>query len=407
MNPKTATFEQDCHKVMTQLRSAFVELYADVSADPASPQAVSRRFKLNKTLTWNVSRLLRATDGITALPHVPGRTAIEKMLKATGREGASRLSIDRVRSAADQFDKLVEIHLGDRATLDLVVDAFPQSSSDGLELSRKLAFRGNSGICGIQARTRSTTWFLAPNIDDPSRLDLALLSGHVGLRRLRRSVQWPIFKVRQWSDTNEPISSGDWQPIEESDGTGGDSGIAIIRSHTKGPVPEIKVEQTDEGTDYILMPGPIGNRGACDCFRGETMRSAANRYRKEGDEIGELGFNITSPASDLLFDAIIHRDLDFTNKLEVLFFGRIHKDGERAGSDDDPSLLPIRPPLIHLAGSPPAIATPLIPGYADLVSQVYAKMDWKPEEFIGIRVLLKYPPLNSSGIMRLVLPEAP
>jgi hypothetical protein len=327
------------------------------------------------------------------------------VLRATQRDAAGTEVVERVRAAASEFEKVVEIHLGDHATLDLVLDALPDATSDGLELSRKLAFRGNSGICGIQARTRAVCWLLAPNPADGSRLDIGLISGHIGLRRLRSSIQWPIFKVRQWSDTNEPIASGDWQPLESHDADR--NGVALLRSFTRGPAPEIQAVQTEEGSDYILMPGPIGNHGACDCFRGETMRSAANRYRNDKDDVGELGANITNPTADLVFDLIVHRDLAFALKPDVLVFGQIFKTGEHGGSRDDPSLLPISPRLIELAGRPPAVATPLVPDYTGLLQQVYDRMNWDPGDFDGVRVQLRYPPLNSTVLMRFDLPDAP
>ncbi|MHC4992994.1 MAG: hypothetical protein ACYTGC_18630 [Planctomycetota bacterium] len=156
MTPPTVTFEQACQDAVNDLRAALVELYDSVAADPLSPQDVSRRFRLNKTLTWNVSRLIQAPDGLAALTHVPGKAAIEKLLDATQRDGASDRAVENVRTATDAFEHVVEEHVGDRGTLDLVLDGITTPTTDGLERSRKLAFRGNSGLSPTRSPSPSS-----------------------------------------------------------------------------------------------------------------------------------------------------------------------------------------------------------------------------------------------------------
>ena len=67
MTQAAITFEQACQDAVNRLRAALVELYDSVEADPLSPQDVARRFRLNKTLTWNVSRLIQAPEGLAAV----------------------------------------------------------------------------------------------------------------------------------------------------------------------------------------------------------------------------------------------------------------------------------------------------------------------------------------------------
>lgn len=103
MGSKTHSFEAACQDAVGSLRAALVALFDSIGVDPSVPQDVARRYHLNKTLTWNISRLLQAPDSIAAVPHVPGTQALEKMLKATsddgergGREAGSR-RLARVR----------------------------------------------------------------------------------------------------------------------------------------------------------------------------------------------------------------------------------------------------------------------------------------------------------------------
>jgi hypothetical protein len=366
---------------------------------------VARRFKVNKTLTWNIARTVQAGDSLSAAPHVPGLGSMESMLRASEAGGAPTETVERVRAAVRSFDRMVELHVGDRAGLDLLLDSMGGGKSDGLELSRKLAFRGNSGILGVQARTRLMCWLVSPNADDSGRLDLAMVSGYVGFRRLRPSVRWPIFKIRHWADSDEPLVVNQWEPIDPDEAPR--NGVALLRDFTRGNAPTIKAVKTDDGIDCEIQPGPIGNAGAFDCFRGEMMRGAASRYRTDTDETGEFGVSITTPSEHLIFDLIAHRDLEFVLSPDVLFFSRIFAHGERTGSRDDATLLPIRQQPVQLSGSPPAVATRLIPGYAEILRTVTERLGMDPAQFRGVRLHLRFPPLGSTVTQRFTLPEPP
>lgn len=398
-------FETECRARVGQLRTAFIELYDSIGADPGSPQDVARKLRLNKTLTWNVARLLQAADELAAVSHVPGGSSLEKVILATARHGADANLVTKARHAVRDFHTMIQAHAGDRATLDLIIDGTGDEANGRLELSRKLAFRGNSGLYGVQARTRVVSHFLAPNPSDPARLDMATVSGYVGFRRLRPGVRWPIFMSRAWTQGQDPIVESGWEPIEPSETAS--QGFPVIESFTRGSPPIIDVATTPEGRNFVLREGSVGNEGAFDCFWGEAMRGAATRYAVQPNDTGEFGATITAPAERLVSDIIVHRDLDFALKPELLVFGRIFPHGRPTGGKDDPSLLPIRQSPVDLPGSPPLVNTALVPRYAQLVQKVYSRMGWKPEAFRGTRLVMEYPPLGSNVILRFTLPAKP
>jgi hypothetical protein len=397
-------FEEECRASVDRLRTAFVELYDSIGADPGSPQDVSRTLRVNKTLAWNVARLLQSADSLTAVAHVPGDSSLEKVIQASARHGANAQAVDKARSAVADFRRMIKAHAGDRPTLDLIIDGTRPAKSP-LELSRKLAFRGNSGLYGIQARTQLQCNFIAPNSDDPTRLDMATARGYVGMRRLRPNVRWPIFMVRAWSGRDEQIVSNGWEPLEPSPSAV--NGFPLMPSFSGGNTPSIHAVDTPEGRDFVLGEGPVGNEGAFDCFCGDMMRAAVGLYAEQDGDIGEFGAAITTPVERLVSDIIVHESLAFALKPEALVFGRIFAHGQRTGASDDPSLLPITQSTTELPSSPPLVNTPLVPRYAQLVKQVFQRMKWTPEQFRGVRLVMEYPPLGSDVILRFTLPAGP
>jgi hypothetical protein len=398
-------FETECRARVGQLRTAFIELYDSIGADPGSPQQVARKLRVNKTLAWNVARLLQAADALAAVNHVPGSSSLEKVIQATVRQGADSLVVAKARTAVQDFRRMIESHAGDRPTLDLIIDGASTADNNRLELSRKLAFRGNSGLYGVQARTRVLCNFLAPNPDDPTRLDMATISGYSGFRRLRPSVRWPIFMVRAWTGGQDALVGPGWQPIEPSPEASG--GFPVIRSFARGDLPQISPVSTAEGCDYVLGEGPVGNEGAFDCFWGEFMRGAVSAHATGEGDIGEFGAAITAPVERLVSDIIVDSRLEFALKPELLVFGRIFAHGQPTGDAKDPNLLPIHQSTIELPGTPPLVNTPLVPRYSELIGKVYERMGWQPEQFRGIRLLMEFPPLGSNVILRFPLPPPP
>ena len=246
-----ADFEPACRAAFDNLRAALIELYASVGADPESPQDAARRFKVNKTLTWNISKLVASTDAMSSLPNVPGDSSLRGFLSAMKREGANSEAVERVRNAAQALQRTVELHVSDRGTLELIVDGMGQGREDHLELSRKLAFRGNSGLWGVQAKTRLMTAFLAPNVDKPDRIDMAIVRGYIGFRRLRSDVQWPIFQLRGWGDENESMSRP-WQPLTSENGSA--NGLPLLSQFSTVGSTDVQEVQVEGGIDYLLAP---------------------------------------------------------------------------------------------------------------------------------------------------------
>jgi hypothetical protein len=130
--------------------------------------------------------------------------------------------------------------------------------------------------------------FLAPNADDPDQLDMAMVRGHLGLRRLRPVDGFPIFRMRQWSEAGQAVGTQRWEPIE----VGSRPGPALVSTRAMSP----RSSGRDGGRHGLRhQPGPIGNRGAFDCFYGDMLRAGASRYRTDDDITGEFGATITVP----------------------------------------------------------------------------------------------------------------
>jgi len=397
-------FEPACRTAFDRLRGALIEAYASVGADPNSPQEAARRFRVNKTLTWNLSKVMASNDPMATLPSVPGASSLKPLLTAMQREGAKANVLDRVRDAAKALHGIVELHVGDRATLELIVDGMGRSRGDHLELSRKLAFRGNSGLWGVQAKTRLMSVLMAPNADAPDRIDMAIIRGYIGFRRLRNDVRWPIFQLRGWGEVSDP-GSGPWEPLEASS-NGKPGKFPLMRRFSTIAPGDIEETKTPSGLDYMLEPGPIGNTGAVDCFVSDCARAAASKYQTPDDTTGEFGATISAPTERLIFDLLVDERLSFMLDPEVRAFGGVFHERSEDAVPEGQLPIPVSQGVVMLPGQPPVVATPHVPRYPELVSFAMERMQWPVGNFRGCRLEMTYPPLGSTILLRFkLLPE--
>ncbi len=398
----SSVFESDCHETVTKLKSALIELYDAGSVDPNKPQDAARQLGINKTLTWSISRFLESSGSMVAVSFVPGASSIAKVVEAFPSSPRVTEAKARVNEAALGVDAMIARHAGDRTTLDLILDNLTANPDDRLELSRRLSFRGQSGICGVQAKTRLSTWFLAPSASDPTLLDMAAIRGCVRVRRLRPNVQWPIFKMRFWGFLDNTNETHRWEPLDRT----APNGVPLMTEFCRGDIPQVDATNTEQGRDYVMRSGEVGNTGAFDCFAGEIMRSEVGRYATPEDQIGEVGMVIAMPCESIVIDLLYHRDLDFVSQATSILFSEVIPHGQRTPGVEDSKVLPIHPRLVALAGSPPAVATPLVPRYSEMVQRVFDRTGWNPSEFAGVRVEMEYPPLHSQLMIRFPLPVA-
>ena len=388
-------FEDDCREAVLDLRGALLSLYREAGADPLKPQDVSRRFHLNKNLTWKIARIVQAEDALAAVPLIPGAGGLDILLDAMSAAGAADKSVARAREAVGAFERMIEIHVGDRASLELMLDSMGGSDRQ-LEKSRKLAYRGNTGIWGVHARARVTAQFLAPNPENPHKLDIAQMATLESVRRLRNIPPWPVFRI--WSQ-NSDLELNESEPLDpkETDRPG------LIRWSCRGRMPEIQVSEKSDGIVYEIGDGPVGRTGDFSCAFGYVHRANADRYATDEDATGSLYAAISMPMEVAQFDVFVHRDLPEALSVQPSVFGQFW--GE-LGVLSEAARLPIHDRVADL-GRGATVATPLSDIYGDLVQSTFDHMGWAADDFHCLRLIVKYPPMPSMLALQFKLALQP
>lgn len=391
-------FDDALDQAFQGVRGALTELLVSVGADPGKPQEIARRFRINKNLAWKISKIVTVTDPHAVVSNIPGPTGMNTILSAFQSGGAPKPSLDAARDAVDRFDRMVEVHVGDRSTLELVLSskAPHRVPTEHLHQTRKMAFQGNSSIWGIQARVKLASFFLAPSAGDPTLLDTASLSGLLDVRRLRNDASVPLLMRFSYNDDGTVREGPRAGPIDPDRA---DDPLMLMPGFCSMPPPEFVAMDGPGYTRYQLAPGPIGNGGLNTWVSGEFIRGFASIYADEHNTVGEHAALVQVPAEWLVCDIQVHRSLGFAMTPRPVLFGQL-VGGPGPASDSACDRLPMAEVMEPIGSGPPVVATALVPGYPDMVSRVYERMGWRAEDFVGFRLVVRYPAMPTSYVIQ-------
>jgi len=379
---------------LTRLRASLRALVAGAGADPRLPQEVSRRFGIDRVLCWKIARIVKSISAEDALRQLPTEEAFEIFLAGFERAKASEADIAQVREVARATRELLAVEVGDRATLELMLDAATEGP-EGLLISRKLAFRGNSGIWGVQARLRHQLTVVAPNADDPDRVDVASVAAWQDFRRLRPNAPWRVFFRFNTTGSSAPLP----EPV---DGTQEPGGAMLLPKYCKN-LPLLLTEVEGDSTHYELGPSAAGSLGAFNLVAGMIWRQHGARWATPGDTHALLGTHIMAPVERLVVDVLVHRSLELFEQASMSLHSAAFHNGS---SRNEFTRLPVQAMREDL-GQPPAMALADAPDLGLWTADTMLRGGWNMTEFRGLRFQMDYPPFPSVAVVECPLSDRP
>jgi hypothetical protein len=361
---------------------------------------VARQFKVNKNLTWKVSKVLESEDVFLAASSLPGSSGLSILIDSLAERGGAPVAVvEKARQAGAAFEHMVEVHTDDRANMELVLDAMGGGEKPLLR-SRMMAHRGASGIWGLQCQTQLIARFMAPSKARPGFLDQALLTGWTGVRRLRDVDAWPLFQSNVRNDDGTPLTRANAQmPLMDS----GSPDAWMLREFCSGSEPSVRMRENARGMCFELARGPVGRLGEFSCFFGYLYPAAVPRHADEHNSFGEFRHMFTIPARRLLLDLFVHAEVKEALATSVATYGNLRS----ADLEPEPSLrIPMTESLLDM-GPNPRVSTPLVDRYAELVDTAVARGGWSLADFRLLRLRYEFPPMHATMSIRYPLPTAP
>jgi len=390
-------FPVELRSVARTLRSALSTLLTSSGLDPQDPQSLVRGWGVNRQLAWKISKVIQIDDPYGALHHLPGTEGLAILLRKATEAGVPARIVEATREAATAFDRLVETHCGDRSIFDIMGSAM--SSSDlarqHQEALRKQFFLGASAIWGAHTAVNQTAWFVAPS--DPAgadrSFDMVSIKSWIGFRRLCENLSWVVSRHMSRRDDGTYWQMSEPEPLDPRS----DSTRPLMLDFCSDPPPPLSVREDQGRVTVSIAPGPVGNVGQVTCSFGRLHRRVAAPTQ---DPLMKLGCTLGIPSEMAIFDVYIHESMRYALPPEVVLTSLL----EARGPGLEPGLLPLLEPLVELGAPTPAPLTLEVPRYAEMLDLVFDRTGWRPDEFLGYRLKMAYPPMPAQLLMQCAMP---
>jgi hypothetical protein len=409
-------FEHDARKALSRLCLSLRNVVSALPDQTPSASALAKVLGLNRKIAWQVWRITETdpVHGITPSAQLlPGPAALEGFLSACSVRGVPEPLLDAVRQASGRFDDLAVLHGGDRASL---MSLFRQaggpegstSSDRAAESVRRQAWQSNGEIWGTQTRAYFAAAILAPGSQD-GRVDDLSITGEVGIRRLRNNAVRMIAGLgfhKYSADAGGPPAP---RPLVEIDLESGTGMIEpMVPRFTSARVRMSPAESSPPGQTLVeLVESPVGRRGEVNLVLAQFCPNIGRRYATDTLKRVHFSAHLFSPYGVVVQDLIVRRDLwpngacSAGAKVYSALRGMMTSQSRR----DERDVLPIRAEVVRLGAGLRALATDHVPEYAEIVEWGCAQVGWNPEEFEVHRCVVMYPPMPSSLVVGVDLPE--
>ncbi|MFO8182590.1 MAG: hypothetical protein R6U39_00315 [Candidatus Aegiribacteria sp.] len=402
-----AGFDEDIRSTISLMKTVMRDILLSLGISPDNPRDVYKKLNIDKKLGWKIFNVVAEEDPFLAARFVPGRAACRKFMKLCRKLGTADDLLRKAGEACRAFDRMVDKHADSRKEFDLMLMSCSDKGKDKAYLSQqKAGFNAYSHLLGVQADTQLCTWVFCPSSDGEFH-DVVSIRGFLDFRRNRPHVPWLLEWAYFTDDDDVPKDLVRVEPLEDTSRGGADE-VPFYSRFCSEPLPEVVSSRRLEGrVVHELQEAPIGNTEAVTCITAQKARNVFSSCRTDRDRYREVLVRARTPVERLVFDQIVHRDLAGPEAPELFVFGEFTGyDWSKSAERRNPgSLLPVDAKIQELGFGAGSAGTPHIPWYTEMLEDVFARLDWSSNEFITYRVIIDYPVIPSTAIMRSLLPD--
>jgi hypothetical protein len=361
----SGTFETAAKRALERLRGATKSTIDSAGLGDVNSLALSRKLAIDKSLSWRIVRFVEEPNPFSASRHLPGLAGLRIFARAVNAAGATAASVAQFETALAELESVIAKHAGTRSAFRaLLTHCTDEPQADDRAIGfRRGAFEANAALWGIQARTRLMMAFFT--VGELGAVDVALVSGFLGLSRSRRDLSWPVARRRVIGHEarGSACSARPFDPGVELDAAPMLSEYSTIRGESLRPI------GTDNGTWYELPEGNIGLRGAVDCVFGERLTGVGPALR----DVAEVMLRVDLPVEHVLLEVFIARAIPVTGAPTVSQYSLLTGGTGENSPDRERGRIPVAEQVQELTDDPRTWSTPIAPRHWEMVNDC---MQW-------------------------------
>jgi hypothetical protein len=361
-------------RLSDELTTSLRAVIRSSAIDGLGPIEMARALNIDKTLASRLLTALRADSPLTALSSLPGTAPLREFVRAARDHSANPRAAEDAERVLRAFDLELQRTFGTRTRLDAALaDALPETRRRHQEGARQAVYRGMALIKGISIDLTSINWLVHPSRDNPDTVDILVLVGYVGIRRLR-----PSARVR--------LSGRHSRAKPES-------GAQLIPEFCRPSSLAMSATTQGQFTYYELSSGSIRRDAASDVFLTEFLRSAAPTLNPQsaGRPLA-MGNLVSHPCKRLSLNVMVHDDawpdIDFSLRAyDTAGIGSVRPPDPASAAER----LDISASVTRTRASVEALRSFPVPRYHEVIEHSASPLGWDLARFRMFTAEIVYP----------------
>lgn len=398
------SFEQAASLALGQFQTALSNVLLAAAGEVHKAADVERALGVDRKLCWQIYRIVTASNPLAAGVHMPARVSLERLLKATAKKGASAQLRKSTLEAFEGFERLVAEHAGDRREFDsLVASSLPEERERIQVASRESLYEAARTIRGVAVEASLFAGVFYPSREDPSRLDVARVSGWFGLRRIRRGAHIE-YALKTSGREKRAVTTIDGGPIN-------DIADVVMEGFSSDPTPRLVAHTSaadETSIRYVLQGEDVGVRAAVDIAFADFMPAPIGRYAtRERPTIG-VSYVADNPTRWNVVDVLVGEGVVPVQSPEVRVYDIVPNGPVPPvpGPERDLDRVPFEPSARYMGSGLESFRTLYVPRYVEMLERVCQSRGWDASRLHGYRVELEYPVYSWDTVLRVKLPGA-
>lgn len=387
---KSSLLGQQAHQCLTGLKKAVTEILMALPGDLQQPRDVYRTLGIDRMIGWNIYKLHEVDDCFLSVKHIPRKAAFKGFLRAAAAKGVPEQLLETAEGYFDQFEELVELHAGDRPSMEMMLLAY---SSEGMEQAsvdhRKLAFTGNRFLYGLEARTRLTITLFEPN-GRPDSWKLTLLKGSFGLRRNRPDIPWFYVKPRLFSEFSEQAQAPSSRPLVEQE----NCDLPYYSPFCSCSLPTLKSSSRFVDSIEEIFPLQTGNAGLMDLVFAEVLELNDFYMHRDGSTSAKVITPCHSAATDIILPTSEVEDGRFTPRIVSSILEESDSYNANVIGMAE-SILPVKP-FFQVKPTVEMDSLDGVPNYGEIIADLFRRRDLNPLNYTTVRNQVDFPVVPSN-----------
>lgn len=405
-----ASLREQAERAGSALRAALEALVLEIVGATPRPGRLISETGLDKSLAGRIIRTARSPNPLAVLLHTPAASGLGMFMDAAKRTTGSATSLERLQRAIGEYEQLLARFPSGRTGLEAAISGWmPETREQGERAARQSVFNAMSYLFGHQSDATLGMTILVPNVDGRT-LDVTMVNGQFGLRRLREGEAMTVFGMRYYPLAQAGAGTPNPTTVE---GQSIEIESCVMEEFCTPTPPALRLVKNGDQRMFVLPAGEPELNHPMTVVSAYKQTAAWQRYATAARSEEWQTIMTRRPTRVLINDTFIHADVfpDVEPVITTHMAGLSPLPARELGSGYalDEIQLSLEAGWVGAKGKCDLrnLGTGDVPRHPEIAEAVFARLGQDPAKFRVHRLRIAYPVPSIAATRWFKLPQPP